>query len=328
MANASEQAKQAVGNASAAQKQARKTSNDASAASRRPAPGLEDAGRPAEPIGTRPEDPWDTDGERRAEPATTARVSPAPGGSYYSKRVAVVVGIDRYAYWPALEGAGRDARRVAQAFEKMGFDHVIEVYDEDATRRRILSALGTDLAKHTDRDSLAVIYFAGHGETESLPGGDQRGYVVPVDADPQQVFATAISMDTLRSISNRLPARQVYYAMDSCYSGLGFTRGISIPRNAGDDFIRKITSLRAVQMITAGAEGEQAIESGGQGVFTRYFLQALDGQADFDGDGWVTSSEIGTYVRPHVTSATRSRQTPRYGTLEGSGEIAFPLGRR
>ena len=42
----------------------------------------------------------------------------------------------------------------------------------------------------------------------------------------------------------------------------------------------------------------------------------------------MTASEIGTFVRPHVTSASRSRQTPRYGTLEGSGEIAFGLSKR
>jgi uncharacterized caspase-like protein len=255
---------------------------------------------------------------------------PRTGGpsraDHYSRRVAVVVGIDAYSSWPPLEGASRDAKRVSSALRAQGFDEVIELYDEDATRRHILSVLGTDLARATDEDSMAVIYFAGHGETETLPGGEKRGYIIPADGDPAQVFATAISMDTLRSISNRLPAKQVYYAMDSCYSGLGFTRGLSIPRTANEGYIEKITSLRAVQMITAGAEGEQALERDGQGIFTRYFLRAIDGEADLDGDGWVTASEIGTYVRPQVTNASSSRQTPRFGTLEGTGEVVFAVG--
>ncbi len=266
-------------------------------------------------------------GAERSGATSTASLR-ATARAFYSRRVAVVVGIDGYEAWPALEGAGQDARAVAAAFRGMGFDEVIELYDGEATRRRILTVLGTELAERTDADSMAVIYFAGHGQTESLPAGRQRGYIVPVDADPKQVFATAISMDTLRSISSRLPAKQVYYAMDSCYSGLGFTRGISIPRTADDDYIRKITSLRAVQMITAGSEGEQALERDGQGIFTRYFLQALEGHADYDGDGWVTASEIGTYVRPQVTGASKQRQTPRFGTLEGSGEVVFAVGRR
>jgi uncharacterized caspase-like protein len=270
---------------------------------------------------------WQSAAVDRRATAALAATGPAASSPYYSRRVAVVVGIDRYSSWPPLEGARQDARQVSETFRSMGFDEVIEIFDADATRTRILTALGSELSRATDADSMAVIYFAGHGQTESLANGEKRGYIVPVDADPKQVFATAISMDTLRSISSRLPAKQVYYAMDSCYSGLGFTRGISVPRSPGEDYIKKITSLRAVQMITAGAEGEQAFERGGQGIFTRYFLRALAGEADFDGDGWVTASEIGTFVRPQVTGASRSRQTPRFGTLEGSGEVAFAIAR-
>jgi uncharacterized caspase-like protein len=131
-------------------------------------------------------------------------------------------------------------------------------------------------------------------------------------------------MDTLRDLSNRLPAKQVYYAMDSCYSGLGLARGISV-RGNGESYVRKITSLRAVQMITAGSENEQAVERGARGLFTTYFLRGLAGEADFDQDGFVTASEIGTYVKPQVTAASRSRQTPQFGSLEGTGEVAFPV---
>ena len=129
-------------------------------------------------------------------------------------------------------------------------------------------------------------------------------------------------MTTLRDLSNRLPAKHVYFAMDSCYSGLGFVRGLtSAPKD--DGYIRKVTSWRAVQMITAGQEGEVAIERGGRGVFTSFLLKALDGAADFNGDGFVTASEIGAYVPSQVTAATSNRQTPKYGTLEGNGEVVF-----
>jgi hypothetical protein len=244
----------------------------------------------------------------------------------YSRRVAVVIGIDRYSEWPALEAARRDASRVSNALQDMGFDEVIELYDEQASRRRILSVLGEDLAAKTDDDSLAVIFFAGHGQTETLASGGKRGYIVPADADPDQVFATSISMSTLREISHRVPARQVYYAMDSCYSGLGLARGIAVQHRDSADYIDKVSSLRAVQMITAGSEGEVALERDGNGLFTRYFLRAIGGEADFNGDGFVTASEIGTYVRPEVTTASGLAQTPQFGTLDGSGEVVFPLG--
>jgi ankyrin repeat protein len=280
--------------------------------------GLEEARRAMQPELPQP----DEHGSPAPPPPRAADEDFEP---FYSKRIAVVIGIDQYRHYPPLEGATRDARSVAESFRQLGFDEVIELYDADATRTGLLRVLGSDLPRKTDRESFAVIYFAGHGETETLPQGQKRGYIVPVDADPDHSFATAISMDSLRDLSNRLPAKQIYYAMDSCYSGLGLVRGIRAMPSESPGYVEKITSMRAVQMITAGSEGEQAEEIGGQGLFTSYFLRALSGEADFDDNGFVTASEIGTFVRPQVTRASRSRQTPQFGTLDGAGEVVFPV---
>ena len=66
-----------------------------------------------------------------------------------------------------------------------------------------------------------------------------------------------------------------------------------------------------------------AVEVGGQGLFTTYLLRALSGEADYDGDGAVTATEIGAFVKPQVTTASGNRQTPQFGTMEGSGEVVF-----
>ncbi len=245
----------------------------------------------------------------------------------YSRRVAVVVGIDQYKHWPALQGARTDGRNVAQRFREIGFDDVTEIYDRQASRTGILTALGSTLRDRTDPESLAVIYFAGHGQTETMRDGSNRGYIIPYDGDMSNVFATAISMDTLRDVSSRLPAKHIYYAMDSCYSGTGFTRGLA-SLTSKDGYISKVTSRRVVQMITAGSDGEQAYEIGGAGAFTSQFLRALSGEADFNTDGYVTSSEIGAFVKPQVTRDTRGRQTPQFGTLDGFGEVVFGVSPR
>ena len=99
----------------------------------------------------------------------------------------------------------------------------------------------------------------------------------------------------------------------------------STPSRRVPGFINKMMSKRAVQMITAGREGERAVEVGGRGLFTSTLLEAFLGEADFDADGVVTASEIGAFVRPFVTVASDGRQTPQYGTLEGSGEVVFHL---
>ncbi|MGH0035895.1 MAG: caspase family protein [Myxococcota bacterium] len=249
-----------------------------------------------------------------------------PGGPLYSSRIAVVVGINEYDEWPALTGATNDARRMASFLRANGFDEVIEVYDEQATRRNLLRALGTKLPRATDENSLAFIYFAGHGQTETLPTGGKRGYIVPVDGSVEDVFSTGISMEKLRDLSARTPAKHVYYAFDSCYSGLALTRGISVRRvDDPNEYLRKMTRVPSVQIITAGSEGEKAVEVGGQGLFTSYLLRAMGGEADADGDGAVTASEIGTFVKPSVSRASRNRQTPQFGTIDGGGEIVFEV---
>lgn len=261
------------------------------------------------------------------DPRPSRRNPSAPtyrGG--YSRKIAIAIGIDAYRSWPPLEGGRRDAERVADRLRALGFDEVIELYDRDATRRRILNLLGTELVEKSDQESLVLIYFAGHGQTETLASGDRRGYIVPVDATTDDAFSTAISMEKIQDLSRRIPAKHLYYAMDSCYSGLGLTRGIAISQPGGN-YVQEATSRRAVQMMTAGAEGEQAIEVGGRGLFTTYLLEAIGGAADANADGYVSASEIGHFVRPRVVGASNGRQTPQFGTLDGGGEVLFSVGR-
>ena len=259
-------------------------------------------------------------------PASATRVTTRHPSDLYSRRVGVVVGIDHYDSYPDLAGANADARRMATFLRGEGFDPVFEIYDDDASRQRLLKLLGNELPAAVDSESLALIYFAGHGETETLPGGAKRGYLIPSDTDANDVFSTGISMETVRHLSKRMTAKHVLYAIDACYSGLALSRGIAV-HSQGDDYLRKLTSLPAVQILTAGSEGEQAVEIGGQGLFTTYLLRGLQGEADLDGDGAVTATEVGAFLKPQVTRASGSRQTPQFGTIDGTGDVVFLPGR-
>ena len=59
------------------------------------------------------------------------------------------------------------------------------------------------------------------------------------------------------------------------------------------------------------------------GIFTRHLRLALAGKADHDGDGFITASEIGTYIRPTVSRQTINAQTPKFGWLAGEGDFIF-----
>ena len=81
--------------------------------------------------------------------------------------------------------------------------------------------------------------------------------------------------------------------------------------------------MRVVQIITAGGQGEQVQEREGHGLFTSYFLEAIAGEADLNKDNVVTGTELGAYLRPTVSNASRQAQTPLFGRLEGEGEFLF-----
>jgi serine protease Do len=78
-------------------------------------------------------------------------------------------------------------------------------------------------------------------------------------------------------------------------------------------------------MLTAGGKGEQAHEEEGHGVFTKYILEGLNGSADKDDKGYVTFSDLASYVKPKVTRMTRNSQVPQYGSIDGEGDFVFVL---
>lgn len=262
------------------------------------------------------------EGKDYALPALTNVETPSQKKDLYGKSFAVVIGIDSYEKWSSLEFAVNDAKAITERLMETGFDHITVILNKEATQRRILTELFHQLPEKVGRNDRLFFYFAGHGQTEDLPKGGKKGYIIPVDGDVSNYGATAISMDQIRSLSSRIPAKHILYAMDSCYSGLGFNRSGGVSPEISD-YLRKVSSMRVVQIITAGGKGEQVQEKGSHGLFTTYFLHALGGEADFNKDNVVTGTELGAYLRPTVSNASGQAQTPLYGRLEGEGEFLF-----
>ena len=63
---------------------------------------------------------------------------------------------------------------MAALLKEIGFDEVLELYDEDATRQGILTLLGERAPRIAGPEDLVVIFFAGHGQTETLRNDRQR----------------------------------------------------------------------------------------------------------------------------------------------------------
>jgi len=245
----------------------------------------------------------------------------------YRESWAVIAAIDNYPQWPKLQYAVNDATSVRDILlNKFGFqrDHVITLINEEATRERILSALGDTLSNPNtvSRDDRVFVFFAGHGSTRRLPSGRDLGYIIPWDAGTQNFQGQAISMTNFQDISESIPAKHVFFVMDSCYSGLAITRG-----GYNGNYLRETSRRTARQMLTAGGANEEVADNGpnGHSVFTWTLLQGLEGRADLNSDGFITAAELAAYVGPSVSAL--SHQTPAFGNLPGSegGEFIFEI---
>lgn len=239
----------------------------------------------------------------------------------YSTSYALVVGINIYYHWPNLEYAAKDAAEVAAVLKQKDF-RVFALTNQQATRQNIMRQLET-IRKSVDANSRVVFYFAGHGQTEDLPGGREKGYIVPVDADTYDWAGTMLPMDELNRTIKLFKAKHILLAFDSCYSGLGLTRSIKRHPKQDAAYINKMMHTRSIQILTAGSRSEQAVEAEGHGLFTDHLLAALTGAADINSDGHITATEIYATVRPSITKQSYSRQTPQFGYIEGNGDIIF-----
>ncbi len=269
--------------------------------------------------------------ERSSEPAQAPTAPPDGARKLYRDSWAVIIGINDYQKWPKLRYAVNDANGMEDVLvSRFGFqrDHIRKMINGEATRQRIMEVLGDEFSdsKKIQREDRVFFFFAGHGATRTLDDGRQIGFIVPADADHTNYYSTAISMTALREAADLIPAKHVYFVMDSCYSGLAMSRGAGA-FSRDRSYLEEVTRRTARQILTAGGAEQEVADDGprGHSVFTWALLQGLDGAADLDGNGIITASELGAYVSPIVSSF--ARQTPAVGNLVGSegGEFIFEL---
>ncbi len=256
----------------------------------------------------------------------------AEDASTYGERHALVIGIDQYEdpAFPDLRYAVADAEGVAKILiEKFAFkqERVRLFKNHEATLEALSRALD-DWAgdqKSIHENDLVVIFFAGHGLTRSLGKPGDLGYLVPVGGrrDPlgEYQWSSLISMDKMKQVSLCIPAKHVLFILDCCFGGLAAER-VAPSLAAG-------LSRRARQLLTAGGKDETVQDSGASGhsVFTGALLEALQGEADEDGDRVITFGELFSFVGLRVEGQTSRRQTPlnsQFPDHDGGSVALFP----
>ena len=250
-------------------------------------------------------------------------------GDIYDNSWALIIGINDYENVPDLHYAVEDALAIKNMLiNEFNFsrNNVRVLIDKEATQSNINREM-SKLLKSADVNDRVVFYFAGHGETEAL-GLEEvaTGFLMPSDADVENLYFSAIPMEDLRNVSKFSKAKHMLFLVDACYSGLAAvnTRGLS---TNSPNYIDKITRENARQIITAGQKDEKVLEKDEweHSAFTKNLISGLkDKKANSNGDDFITGSELGFYLQEKVSLDTENSQTPQVKRLTThEGEMIF-----
>ncbi len=259
-----------------------------------------------------------------------------------SKTWVVLIGIENYSYetngYPTLPFAVNDAEDMKDSIIKnlnIPEKRIFTLLNSQATKKNIEHVLGDVLPKETNVNDRVLIYFSGHGETYNMPSGDDYGYLIPSDGEKNALYSTTISMNQISDFANIIPASQVLFIIDACYSGIA-----AIYNKSGDDDytekqLKEITDAqiniyvnsRGRQIMTAGTSKEKAFmgkEWENHSVYTYYLLRGLKGEADYNNDKVIATNELHLYVSNQVSRDTQSHQNPQLHSLSYTeGQFIF-----
>ncbi len=181
------------------------------------------------------------------------------------------------------------------------------------------------------RDDLLLLYFSGHGVKDD----DGRLYLATTDTQRGLFRSTAVPATFVNETMTASRSRRQVLILDCCHSG-AFARGMVAKGGESVDIRDRFDGRGRVVLTASNAtqyafQGDEIVGQGTRSVFTHHLVRGLEiGEADLDGDGWVSLDELYEYVYDRVTDET-PQQTPGKWTFDLQGDITIarsPLGRR
>jgi uncharacterized caspase-like protein len=187
-----------------------------------------------------------------------------------------------------------------------------------ATKEAIRDAIFT-AAGRMGPDDFFVFFFSGHGTFgPDLPPIDEADgldeYIAPHDA-LESSFSLDIRDDELDNWLHSIPGANVCLIADSSFSG-GLFKGtqrvkfIARPWHEEqwdgrrpDGTLKDVNWPRSI-VLTASDDDESPIESPvlGNGVFTYYLVEGLEGPANVSGNSFISAEEAYGYAAPRSTA--------------------------
>ena len=240
-------------------------------------------------------------------------------------RYALVVAVSQYRdpRLRKLRAPAADARRLAAVLadpEIGGCQVEVALDDDEATSRRRIAAFFANRRP----DDLLLAHFSCHGVKDE--GGEL--YLAARDTEIGDLLsATGISAAWLNAQIGRTRSKRVVLLLDCCFSG-SFPLGLRSRAGTQVD-VHDYLDGRGRAVITASSameyayEGDQISGKGQPSIFTSAVVEGLEtGQADEDGDGWISVDDLYGYVYDRVRNTTPWQNPNKLSNLEGPLQIA------
>jgi uncharacterized caspase-like protein len=219
--------------------------------------------------------------------------------------VAIIIGIEKYKRVPKAEFANLDAKDFYNyAVRGLGIkpENIKLLLDEEADDIEIVKAFENWLPLQVKKDKTDVyVFYSGHG----LPSTDgQSLYFLPYGVDKQYLARTAVGQREVVTALVASKPKSVTMFIDSCYSGQ--TRG-------GDVLLASVKpiALKAeanafpsnFTVITASSNDQVSSSSPElkHGIFSFFLMKGMEGDADSNKDGKITTGEMQEYLSDKVS---------------------------
>jgi outer membrane protein OmpA-like peptidoglycan-associated protein len=249
---------------------------------------------------------------------------------------ALLIGVTSYndPRWPPLENITKEIGAL-KAGLSYHFESIQTLIDPDSNT--IKSALQSTIADFgsasTDR---IFIYYSGHGFTD--PEAKYMGYITgrdtpAYDYDRSGAILHSVSMLQFDKIFRGGAFKQGMAVFDSCFSGTIFTSRALPSRPVWDRQFRESTMFDFIRRpvrayISAGRSNETVPPDS---PLATLLLAGVEGEADRYENGFVTGSDLGSYLQNIVPRYTEGRDTPQFGKTNdpelSDGEFVFTTSR-
>ncbi len=255
------------------------------------------------------------------KPSGTAEIDTLPTVKVRTNKnaYAIVIGIEQYRQkLPKADYAVADAKTVTEYLIKvMGYpeENIVTLTNENATKSDFEKYFEKWIANNAEKDSTIFIYYSGHGAPNTKTGD---AYLVPYDGDPSFIEQTGYPLRKLYESLNKLPAKEIIVALDSCFSGAG---GRSVIAKGSRPLVMNLQSnmiLSKKVIVLSASSGDQTsstYDEKGHGLFTYFLLKGIKNENVVKQDGSIAISDLFNYIKPQVERIARKQynneQTPQ-----------------